>query len=91
MKKRGIVAGILFFFLVMFCFCFSAIAQAAEGGKDVGVLVAKVIMGFSLSLGLAGSAIGLAIAFSALLGVVRKTFSRTLPLPLCPQPRVFIP
>lgn len=79
MTKRGVVAGRLFFFLVMGCFCFPAIAQAAEGGKDVGVLVAKVIMGFSLSLGLAGSAIGLAIAFSALLGVDRKTFSRILP------------
>ena len=85
MTIRGVVVGGSFFFLVMGCFCFPAFAQAAEGGKDVGVLVAKIIMGFSLSLGLAGSAIGLAIAFSALLGGGQENFFKNIAVALMPS------
>ena len=85
MKKRGIVITGIFLFLIIFCFCFSAFAQTGGANKDVGVLVAKIIMGFSLSLGLAGSAIGLAIAFSALLGGGQENFFKNIAVALMPS------
>ncbi len=42
-------------------------------------------MGFSLSLGLAGSAIGLAIAFSALLGGGQENFFKNIAVALMPS------
>ena len=83
--KRKIIIGGLFFFLAMICFCSSVFAQTPSGDKNVGVLVAKVIMGFSLSLGLAGSAIGLAIAFSALLGGGQENFFKNIAVALMPS------
>jgi len=85
MTKRKIVAGVSFLFIVAICFCSSAFAQTAVGNKDVGVLVAKIIMGFSLSLGLAGSAIGLGIAFSALLGGGQENFFKNIAVALMPS------
>ncbi len=85
MTKRKIIAGVSFLFIVAICFCSSAFAQTAAGSKDVGVLVAKIIMGFSLSLGLAGSAIGLGIAFSALLGGGEENFFKNIAVALMPS------
>lgn len=83
-KKVTVVIGV-FLLLVMVCFCSPVFAQAAEGGRDVGILVAKIIMGFSLSLGLAGSAIGLGIAFSALLGGGQENFFKNIAVALMPS------
>jgi F0F1-type ATP synthase membrane subunit c/vacuolar-type H+-ATPase subunit K len=85
MTKRKVIIGGLFLFLIMVCVCFPAFAQTEEGGKDVGVLVAKIIMGFSLSIGLAGSAIGLGIAFSALLGGGQENFFKNIAVALMPS------
>jgi len=85
MKKRKIVIGGLFLFLAMVCFCSSASAQTAGGDKDVGILIAKVIMGISLSLGLAGSAVGLSISFSALLGGGKENFFKNIAVALMPS------
>ena len=68
-KKVGIV-----FFGVMAVFFLAAhlsplFAQTVtDAPKDWAPLVAKISMGIALSLGLAGSALGLSIAFQALLG-----------------------
>lgn len=86
MTKRSVVTGgRLFLLLVMLCVLFPAYVQAAEGGKDIGVLVAKIIMGISLSLGLAGSAVGLGISFSALLGGGQENFFKNIAVALMPS------
>ena len=85
MIKRKTAMVALFLFVSVTCFCSYAFAQAPGGGKDVGVLVAKIIMGISLSLGLAGSAIGLAIAFSALLGGGQENFFKNIAVALMPS------
>ncbi len=83
-KRTALFAGSILLISV-FCFCISAIAQTGDVNKDSGILVAKVIMGISLSLGLAGSAIGLAIAFSALLGGGQENFFKNIAVALMPS------
>ncbi len=85
MTKRKIVMGASFLLVTMICFCSYAFAQTTAGEKDVGVLVAKIIMGISLSLGLAGSAIGLSISFSALLGGGQENFFKNIAVALMPS------
>lgn len=85
MKMRLTVIGGLFLLAAMAGLCSTAFAQAAEANRDVGILVAKIIMGFSLSLGLAGSAIGLGIAFSALLGGGQENFFKNIAVALMPS------
>jgi F0F1-type ATP synthase membrane subunit c/vacuolar-type H+-ATPase subunit K len=85
MTKRGMTIGGLFLFLAMFCFCSAVFAQGPEAGKDTGALVARIIMGISLSLGLAGSAIGLGISFSALLGGGQENFFKNIAVALMPS------
>jgi len=85
MGKRGVVLSGVFLSVFMLCFCSAAFAQTVGTGKDVSVLVGKIIMGFSLSLGLAGSAIGLAIAFSALLGGGQENFFKNIAVALMPS------
>ncbi len=56
MKTKGIIlAGLYRMALIVFA-ASSAFAQTGSGDKSSATLVAKIIMGFSLSLGLAGSA-----------------------------------
>ncbi|MBA4397048.1 MAG: hypothetical protein C0394_06670 [Syntrophus sp. (in: bacteria)] len=62
---------------------FAQTAAAAAGGS--GTLVAKIFMGLGVSLGLAGSAIGLSIAFSALLGGGAENFFKIIPVALMPS------
>jgi V/A-type H+/Na+-transporting ATPase subunit K len=83
-KKTVLIAGSIFL-LSLFCFCISAPAQTGVTDRDSGILVAKVIMGISLSLGLAGSAIGLAIGFSALLGGGQENFFKNIAVALMPS------
>jgi F0F1-type ATP synthase membrane subunit c/vacuolar-type H+-ATPase subunit K len=85
MNKRRIVLAGLFTTVLMLVSVSSALAQATADQKDWGVLVAKVVMGFSLSLGLAGSAVGLSISFSALLGGGTENFFKNIPVALMPS------
>lgn len=85
MTKRGMVVAGVCLLLITFCFHVSAFAQTEGAHKDVGILVAKIIMGFSLSLGLAGSAVGLGIAFSALLGGGQENFFKNIAVALMPS------
>lgn len=62
---------------------FAQTAAAAPGG--VGPMIAKIFMGLGLSLGLAGSAIGLSIAFSALLGGGQENFFKNIAVALMPS------
>ncbi len=62
-----------------------AFAQAAAVPGDVGPLVAKVFMGLGVSLGLAGSAVGLSIAFQALLGGGSENFFKNIAVALMPS------
>ncbi len=79
------MSGMAIIGLVAASVIFPGFALAAEGGRDVGVLVAKIVMGISLSLGLAGSAIGLAIGFSALLGGGQENFFKNIAVALMPS------
>lgn len=63
----------------------SALAQAGAEQKETAALVARIIMGFSLSLGLAGSAVGLGISFSALLGGGKDSFFKNIAVALMPS------
>jgi V/A-type H+-transporting ATPase subunit K len=62
-----------------------AFAQTAAAAGGSGPLVAKIFMGLGVSLGLAGSAIGLSIAFSALLGGGADNFFKIIPVALMPS------
>jgi len=84
MNKRRIILAGLFTMMLVLVSVSTALAQTADQ-KDWGVLVAKIIMGFSLSLGLAGSAVGLSISFSALLGGGTENFFKNIPVALMPS------
>ena len=58
---------------------------AAVAPKDWGPLVAKVVMGLSLSLALAGSALGLSVGFQALLGGGQESFFKNIAVALMPS------
>lgn len=61
-------------------------AQAiADGSKDWAPLVAKIVMGIGLSFGLAGSALGLSVAFQALLGGGQENFFKNIAVALMPS------
>lgn len=76
----GTVAAIL-----LAGFVSPAFAQTATAAGGSGTLVAKIFMGLGVSLGLAGSAIGLSIAFSALLGGGAENFFKIIPVALMPS------
>lgn len=83
MNRKGmILAGL---FAPVLLSVSSAFADAGAAEQNWGVLVAKTVMGFSLSLGLAGSAVGLSISFSALLGGGRDNFFKNIPVALMPS------
>lgn len=86
MSKRGKwMMGVLVAFLVMAGFVSPAIAGAAATPENWAPLIAKIIMGLSLSLGLAGSAVGLSISFSALLGGGAENFYKNIALAMMPS------
>lgn len=85
MNKRRVVLAGLFTTVLMLVSVSSALAQATADQKDWGILVAKVVMGFSLSLGLAGSAVGLSISFSALLGGGAENYFKNIAVALMPS------
>lgn len=77
----GLLASI-FVTLGFVCSAFAGTAPAPEGWAE---LISKTIMGLSLSLGLAGSAIGLSISFSALLSGGANNFYKNIVLAMMPS------
>ena len=85
MVKNIRVLVILCVLVLVGGFFSSALAQAGPGQNETATLVARIIMGLSLSLGLAGSAIGLGIGFSALLGGGQENFFKNIAVALMPS------
>lgn len=84
MKTKGIVLAGLVTTTLVFLASSPAFAQTGAEGKTLAVLVAKIVMGLSLSLGLSGSAIGLSISFSALLGGGQENYFKNIAVALMP-------
>jgi V/A-type H+-transporting ATPase subunit K len=85
MNKKGFILIGLFTTLFLLASVSTALAQTTTDQKDLGILIAKIVMGLSLSLGLAGSAIGLGIAFSALLGGGSENFFKNIAVAMMPS------
>lgn len=85
MKTKGIILVNLLATIMILLAVSPVFAQTGGGDKNFSILVAKIIMGFSLSLGLAGSAIGLSIAFSALLGGGQENYFKNIAVALMPS------
>lgn len=64
---------------------FPAAAASAPTPENWAPLIAKLMMGLSLSLGLAGSAVGLSISFSALLGGGPENFYKNIAVAMMPS------
>ncbi len=79
------VTGVLAAVLVMAGFVTPVFAQAAATPENWAPLIAKIVMGLSLSLGLAGSAVGLSIAFQALLGGGTENFYKNIAVAMMPS------
>ncbi len=78
--------GVLAAVLVTAGFVFPAAAGAATAQpENWAPLIAKIVMGLSLSLGLAGSAVGLSISFSALLGGGTDNFYKNIAVAMMPS------
>jgi V/A-type H+-transporting ATPase subunit K len=84
MKTRGVVAAGFFSAMLVFLAGSSVFAATGAEDKSTAILVAKIVMGLSLSLGLSGSAIGLSISFSALLGGGTENYFRNIACALMP-------
>ncbi|KAF0160200.1 MAG: V-type H+-transporting ATPase subunit K [Syntrophaceae bacterium] len=85
-KKGKWVMGVLAAVLVTAGFVFPAVAGAATAPpENWAPLIAKIVMGLSLSLGLAGSAVGLSIAFQALLGGGTESFYKNIAVAMMPS------
>ena len=84
-KKGKWVMGVLAAVLVTVGFVSPAFAQAAATPENWAPLIAKIVMGLSLSLGLAGSAVGLSISFSALLGGGTENFYKNIAVAMMPS------
>ena len=78
--------GVLAAVLVTVGYVFPAVAGAASAPpENWAPLIAKIVMGLSLSLGLAGSAVGLSIAFQALLGGGTENFYKNIAVAMMPS------
>jgi V/A-type H+/Na+-transporting ATPase subunit K len=84
MKTKGVVLAGLFATMLVFLISSSAVAKTGTGEMPMAVLVAKIVMGLSLSLGLSGSAIGLSISFSALLAGGTENYFKNIAVALMP-------
>ncbi|MCF8054325.1 MAG: hypothetical protein K9K75_03790 [Deltaproteobacteria bacterium] len=83
-KMCGVILGKIA--IVLLVLMLPSMAWAAEAvGDGTGVLVAKIFMGLGVSLGLAGSAIGLSISFQALLGGGSENFYKNIAVALMPS------
>jgi V/A-type H+-transporting ATPase subunit K len=84
-KKGKWVMGVLAAVLVTVGFVSPAAAGSAPTPENWAPLIANMIMGLSLSLGLAGSAVGLSISFSTLLGGGTENFYKNIVLAMMPS------
>jgi V/A-type H+-transporting ATPase subunit K len=84
-KKGKWVMGVLAAVLVMGGFVSPAVAGAAATPENWAPLIAKIVMGLSLSLGLSGSAVGLSISFQALLGGGEENFYKNIAVAMMPS------
>jgi F0F1-type ATP synthase membrane subunit c/vacuolar-type H+-ATPase subunit K len=84
-KKGKWVMGFLTAVLVTVGFVSPVFAQTAPTPENWAPLIAKMMMGLSLSLGLAGSAVGLSISFSALLGGGTENFYKNIAVAMMPS------
>jgi V/A-type H+-transporting ATPase subunit K len=66
-------------------FAAPAFAQTAAATENWAPLIAKIFMGLGMSFGLAGSAIGLSIAFQALLGGGTDSFYKNIAVAMMPS------
>ncbi len=83
--KRKWTLGLVAAMMVTLGWICPAAAETLPAPENWAPLVAKMIMGLSLSLGLAGSAIGLSISFSALLGGGADNFYKNIVLAMMPS------
>ncbi|MBN1663955.1 MAG: hypothetical protein JW943_10170 [Deltaproteobacteria bacterium] len=84
-KKEKWVMGVLAAAMVTVGFVSPAIAGEAPTPENWAPLIAKIMMGLSMSLGLAGSAVGLSISFSALLGGGTENFYKNIAVAMMPS------
>ncbi|MEE9912083.1 MAG: hypothetical protein K4571_10205 [Deltaproteobacteria bacterium] len=85
-KKGKWITGVLAAVLVMAGFVSPVVAGAATAApENWAPLIAKIVMGLSLSLGLAGSAVGLSISFQALLGGGSENFYKNIAVAMMPS------
>jgi len=63
----------------------ASVQAAAAAPENWAPLIAKIVMGLSLSLGLAGSAMGLSISFQALLGGGEENFYKNIAVAMMPS------
>ena len=86
MSKKGTVFAGTFAALILAGYVSPAFAQAAAAAQsEWAPLIAKMVMGLSLSLALTGSAIGLVIAFQALLAGGEENFYKNIAVALMPS------
>jgi V/A-type H+-transporting ATPase subunit K len=84
-QERKWVIGAVTVFLVTAGFVATAGASTTPTPENWAPLVAKIMMGLSLSLGLGGSAVGLATAFSALLGGGPENYYKNIAVAMMPS------
>lgn len=77
--------GVLAAVLVMGGLVSPAVAGTAAPPENWAPLIAKIVMGLSLSLGLSGSAVGLSISFQALLGGGEENFYKNIAVAMMPS------
>jgi V/A-type H+-transporting ATPase subunit K len=84
MSNKGTWIVGMFAVVIVAGFASPAFAQAAAATGGWGPLVAKIMLGLGLSLALSGSAMGLSVSFSALLGGGTDNFYKIIPVALMP-------
>ena len=85
MSKKGTIVVGTFAAVILAGFFSPVFAQTGAVPENWAPLVAKIVMGLSLSLGLAGSANGLSVSFSALLGGGEENFYKNIAVAMMPS------
>jgi F0F1-type ATP synthase membrane subunit c/vacuolar-type H+-ATPase subunit K len=86
MNKKGVcIIGAFAIVLVAGLFSPVFAQQTSAATDNWPLMVAKIMMGVSLSLGLTGSAVGLSISFQALLGGGEENFYKNIAVAMMPS------